>query len=282
MRLSCPVAARLWARGVVQGVGFRPFIYALAKRHGLAGWVRNTSAGVEIHVEGPDDAVEAFVTALPREAPARSYVAELTRDLAEPEGATALRDPRERGGPRRVPARVAGHRDLRRLPCEVLDPQDRRFQYPFTNCTNCGPRYTLIEGLPYDRERTTMRRFPMCPACRREYEDPLDRRFHAEPTACPVCGPRAQLLMRAADGAPVVQATGTAEDPGAAVHAAAALLRAGAIVAVKGLGGFHLGLRRHRRRRRAAPQRTQAPPAQAAGGDGRRHRRAAPALPRDR
>ena len=226
---------------MVQGVGFRPFVYSLAQRHGLAGWVRNTSAGVEIHVEGPGDEVEAFVAALPREAPSRAYIAELARESAEPEGVAGfviLESAAAPGEYQLVSPDIATCDDCRR---ELLDPQDRRFAYPFTNCTNCGPRFTIIEDLPYDRERTTMRRFPMCPACRREYEDPLDRRFHAEPTACPVCGPRAELLgARRGRRARWCEAVGTAEDPAAPVRAAAALLRGGEIVAVKGLGGFHL------------------------------------------
>ncbi len=124
---------------------------------------------------------------------------------------------------------------------ELLDPADRRFGYPFTNCTNCGPRFTIIEDLPYDRERTTMRHFPLCPACRAEYEDPGDRRFHAEPNACPVCGPHLTLLRLGDDGRPAATlAEGTAADPAGPARAAAALLRGGEILALKGLGGFHL------------------------------------------
>ena len=237
---SRTVAARLRARGVVQGVGFRPFVYSLAQRHGLAGWVRNTSAGVEIHIEGPEDEVEAFVAALPGEAPPRSHIAVLTRGPAEPEGVTGFaifESAAATGEYQLVSPDIATCDDCRR---ELLDRHDRRYAYPFTNCTNCGPRFTIIEDLPYDRGRTTMRRFPMCPACRREYLDPLDRRFHAEPTACPVCGPRTELLSRAQDGALVVRAFGAPEDPAAPVREAAALLRGGAIVAVEGLGGFHL------------------------------------------
>lgn len=225
---------------MVQGVGFRPFVYSLARRHGLDGWVRNTSAGVEIHVEGPEPAVDAFVAALPGEAPPRAYIAQLTRAPAEPEGAAGFSIFESAVAPgeyQLVSPDIATCDDCRR---ELLDPADRRFRYPFTNCTNCGPRLTVIEDLPYDRERTTMRRFPLCPACRREYEDPLDRRFHAEPTACPACGPRAKLLEHGQDGGLVTRAAGTPEDPSAPTRAAAALLRGGAIVAVEGLGGFHL------------------------------------------
>lgn len=233
-------AARLRVRGVVQGVGFRPFVYSLAQRHGLAGWVRNTSSGVEIHVEGPEGAVEAFVAALPREVPPRARVLELAREAAAPEGAAGFaifESAVAAGEYQLVPADIATCDDCRR---ELLDPGDRRFSYPFTNCTNCGPRLTVVEDLPYDRERTTMRRFPLCPDCLREYRDPLDRRFHAEPIACPVCGPRVELLGGDGGDAPAVLATGTAADPAAPVRAAAELLCAGRIVAVEGLGGFHL------------------------------------------
>jgi len=233
-------AVRLSVRGVVQGVGFRPFVYSLAQRHGIAGWVRNTSAGVEILAEGAPAAVEAFATSLPLEAPPRSRIADYERAAAEPEGAEAfaiLESAVDPGAYQLVSPDIATCDDCRR---ELLDPGDRRNDYPFTNCTNCGPRFTIIEDLPYDRERTTMRRFPLCPACRAEYEDPADRRFHAEPNACPVCGPRVRLLRRAADGAEIELAAGGEADPAAPIRAAAELLRSGEILAVKGLGGFHL------------------------------------------
>ena len=260
-------------RGVVQGVGFRPYVYGLARRHGLVGWVRNTSAGVEIHVEGEPGAVEAFVAALPREAPPRSHIVSCERREAAPEGAREFRiveSAAREGAYQLVSPDIATCDDCRR---ELLDPSDRRYRYPFTNCTNCGPRFTIIEDLPYDRERTTMRRFPLCPDCRREYEDPGDRRFHAEPNACPVCGPRVSLFVGdgidgealaaalaeaglgqaaaredAAAGRPLpampaglrLATAASAGDPSGPVRVAAGLLRRGAILAVKGLGGFHL------------------------------------------
>ena len=239
-------AIRLSVRGVVQGVGFRPFVYSLAQSHGVGGWVRNTSAGVEILAEGASAAVDAFVEALPREAPPRSHIAAYQRAPAEPEGARAfviLGSEVDPGAYQLVSPDIATCADCRR---EVLDPADRRHEYPFTNCTNCGPRFTIIEDLPYDRERTTMRHFPLCPACRKEYEDPGDRRFHAEPNACPVCGPRVRLLRRGEDGGEggpggvVELAEGRTDDPAAPIRAAAELLRGGEIVALKGLGGFHL------------------------------------------
>jgi hydrogenase maturation protein HypF len=241
------VAARLSVFGVVQGVGFRPFVYALAKRHALSGWVRNTSAGVEILAEGAPADVEAFVEALPREAPPRSRIAACERISAVAEGASAfliLGSAIDPDAYQLVSPDIATCDACR---AELLDPDDRRYQYPFTNCTDCGPRFTIIEDLPYDRERTTMRRFPLCPACRAEYEDPADRRFHAEPNACPVCGPRVRLVRLAGGGAGggasrgvVELAVGRPDDPAAPIRAAAELLRHGEILAVKGLGGFHL------------------------------------------
>ncbi|HTX68165.1 MAG TPA: carbamoyltransferase HypF [Thermoleophilia bacterium] len=240
-------AVRLSVRGVVQGVGFRPFVYSLAVAHGVRGWVQNTSAGVEVLAEGAPAVVAAFVEALPREAPPRSHIAAYEVRQAAPgqeaDGPAAgdafviLESASDPDAYQLVSPDIATCADCRH---ELLDPADRRHDYPFTNCTNCGPRFTIIEDLPYDRERTTMRRFPLCPACRREYEDPLDRRFHAEPNACPVCGPRVQLLRLSDQGEAVEVAAGAAGDPAAPVRAAAELLQMGEILAVKGLGGFHL------------------------------------------
>ena len=229
-------ARRLRVRGVVQGVGFRPFVYNLARRCGLHGWVRNTSAGVEIQIEGPETAVAAFRAALPREAPPRAFIASLDDEEAAAEGSAGFRILESAAEPsayQLVSPDIATCDDCR---AELLDPADRRYRYPFTNCTNCGPRFTIIEELPYDRERTTMRGFAMCPACRREYEDPGDRRFHAEPNACPVCGPQVTLLDVRSRGSGVALASGGYEP----IARAAELLREGAIVALKGLGGFHL------------------------------------------
>ncbi len=225
--------------GVVQGVGFRPFVYGLAQRLGVRGWVRNTSAGVEVHAEGEARLLDAFARGLREEAPPRAYVATVTRAAAAHEGHDGFVIVESAPDPdayQLVSPDIATCDDCRR---ELLDPSDRRYEYPFTNCTNCGPRFTIIEGLPYDRERTTMRRFPLCPACRAEYEDPSDRRFHAEPNACPVCGPRVRLVRRR-DGEAAELAAGSEADPAAPIRAAAELLRDGEILAVKGLGGFHL------------------------------------------
>ncbi len=227
-----PLCARRWRlAGRVQGVGFRPFVYRLAQRLGLTGWVQNQAGQVEIHAQGTREALDAFGLALISEAPplARPMIAAAQASDIEHAQAFIVRDS-EDAGPRRV------HVPPDYFACddclsELQDPTDRRHRYPFINCTQCGPRYTLITRLPYDRPHTTMAGFALCPACRREYEDPRDRRFHAEPVACPVCGPRLQFV----DGAhaPI-------EDTEAALAACLAALRAGEIVAVKGVGGYHL------------------------------------------
>ena len=222
-------AREVEVRGIVQGVGFRPFVWRLASDAGLAGRVRNRSGVVEIVVEGADSALDDFCTSLETQAPALARVDSVTWRDAAPTGFETF-DVDESvvglGGERLVSADAAtcGH-CLR----ELFDPHDRRFRYPFINCTDCGPRFTIIEALPYDRERTSMRAFPMCPDCAREYHDPADRRFHAEPIACPACGPRLELLDRL--GGPM------AGDP---IERAARLLADGWIVALKGLGGFHI------------------------------------------
>jgi hydrogenase maturation protein HypF len=228
---------RARVQGTVQGVGFRPYVYRLARDERLGGWVRNDERGVVLEVEGAAEAVERFLARLPREAPPLAAVERVrSRALAcVGEREFAIVASRGRGS---AAAPVA--RDT--PPCaaclsELHDPGDRRFRYPFVNCTDCGPRFTIVRGVPYDRARTTMAGFEMCAACRAEYEDPLDRRFHAEPNACPDCGPRARLLDARAEP---VEGGGDAVD---AVAAAAAALLDGAIVAVKGVGGYHLACR---------------------------------------
>jgi len=215
--------------GVVQGVGFRPFVYTLAGRFGLSGYVRNDPEGVEIEVEGENGTLGAFLKALKEEAPPLSRVDGIELEPLPPLGfkGFAIRESEAEGDRRTlVPPDVATCPECLR---ELWDPSDRRYRYPFTNCTHCGPRYTIIVDLPYDRPNTTMRQFPMCPDCRREYEDPSDRRFHAQPVACPACGPRLRLTDR--DGRPM---------EGDPILRAAEMLSEGCIVAVKGLGGFHL------------------------------------------
>jgi hydrogenase maturation protein HypF len=223
------LAREIEVRGVVQGVGFRPFVWRLATRGGLTGRVRNRSGVVEIVVEGSPSALEEFCSALEVEAPALARIEGVRwRDLTPVGFATFEVDESvaAHGGDRLVSPDVATcERCLR----ELFDQKDRRFRYPFINCTDCGPRFTIIEALPYDRERTSMRVFPLCSECAREYTDPSDRRFHAEPIACPVCGPSLELL----DG-------GGGPLDGDPVEEAARRLADGGILALKGLGGFHL------------------------------------------
>jgi hydrogenase maturation protein HypF len=222
-------AARLTIFGVVQGVGFRPYVYRLARRLGLDGWVANAGSGVEIHVEGPPAVVrDAFPAALRSGLPPLAAIERLDARPAPVANLRGfkIRKSRGDGGFVFISPDIATCDDCAE---EIATPGERRFRYAFTNCTNCGPRYTIVRGLPYDRPRTTMAGFPMCADCRREYEDPLDRRHHAQPIACPVCGPR--LTLRDAR-------TGRRLRGG--IPEAAALVKAGRILAVKGLGGFHL------------------------------------------
>ena len=216
--------------GRVQGVGFRPFVYRLAQQHQITGWVRNVDGAVEIHAEGQPVQLQRFSDALLSEAPPLSAPGSLaiTDCAAEPAEAFSILD-----------SATSREADIHLPPdgfvcadclAELHDPANRRHRYPFINCTQCGPRYTLITALPYDRPNTAMRDFALCPDCRQEYENPLDRRFHAEPIACPVCGPHLQFIS----------GEETHDGDEAALNAAVAALRAGKIVAVKGVGGYHL------------------------------------------
>lgn len=224
-------------RGVVQGVGFRPFVFRLATEMGLGGYVRNVSGCVEIEVEGDSDALQTFVERLKAEAPPLSRIGSFELKEIEPLDETNFRIVESDGAsnPRPViPPDVATCADCMR---EVNDPTNRRYLYPFTNCTNCGPRFTIIMRLPYDRTNTTMFRFTMCELCEREYHNPLDRRFHAQPNACPSCGPR--LWLTDAHGNVICSETVNA------LRLAGELLHRGYIVAVKGLGGFHIACDAH-------------------------------------
>jgi len=232
---------RVEIHGAVQGVGFRPFVYRLATELGLVGWVINDTQGVFIEVEGPEPAVRRFGERLPAETPPRAIVQTIATTWLAPAGYTRFEIRHSDDSGART---VLVLPDIATCPdclAELFDAADRRHRYPFTNCTNCGPRFTIIQALPYDRPNTTMRRFTLCPDCRREYEDPLDRRFHAQPNACPTCGPRLAFY----EGRGPKTESGTALPPADAVgdealRRTAAALRAGRIVAVKGLGGFHL------------------------------------------
>jgi hydrogenase maturation protein HypF len=229
MRAAVKEARRLHITGVVQGVGFRPFVYRLAKEYGLAGWVLNGESGVHIHVEGEPASLDAFVRAIEQQPPPAARVASCSAiavQLADFES-FEIRESEHRDTPT---VRVCSDLPVCEA-ClrELFDPADRRFLYPYINCTDCGPRYSLIRGLPYDRPQTTMRDWPMCSECRREYENPLDRRFHAQPVACAQCGP-----------AYVLEEDGSVLRAHDAIQRAAQLLRDGAIVGIKGIGGYHL------------------------------------------
>jgi hydrogenase maturation protein HypF len=225
------IARRIRITGRVQGVGFRPFVSRIAHEFGLAGWVRNRSGEVEIHAEGPAASLDAFVRALTQRAP----------PLAQPEPPSV--EPAETAGLSDFAIRESAAGEIPRIHippdhfvcadclAEMADPKERRYRYPFINCTQCGPRYTLIDRLPYDRPNTAMADFELCPACRAEYEDPADRRYHAQPLACPECGPR--LLFRREGFADI-------EGNEPALAACSAALQAGRVVAVKGVGGYHL------------------------------------------
>ncbi len=222
---------RVYVRGAVQGVGFRPTVHRVATGLGLHGFVTNSTSGVEIEVEGRTDQVDRFVPTLLDQKPPRAIIQGLEFRRLDPVGHKGfeVRETDVRGpATTLILPDIATCADCLR---ELFDPSDRRCGYPFINCTNCGPRFTIIESLPYDRERTTMARFVMCPDCRSEYENPRDRRFHAQPNACPVCGPQLKLWD------PSGGVFATRED---ALTAATDALRAGRIVAVKGIGGFHL------------------------------------------
>jgi hydrogenase maturation protein HypF len=225
-------AKHIQVKGIVQGVGFRPYIYQLAGRFKLCGHVANTAAGVQIHVEGPQKDIAAFLASIPTEAPPLAQIIDVDAVDVPTQGfqrfeIIASRDDSAKSA--LISPDVSICDDCLR---EMLSPRDRRFRYPFINCTNCGPRYTIIDDIPYDRPQTSMAPFPMCPRCQAEYDDPENRRFHAQPNACPVCGPHVQLL----DG------NGRASDTKDPISAVVDLLKQGRIVAIKGLGGFHLAV----------------------------------------
>jgi hydrogenase maturation protein HypF len=218
-------------RGVVQGVGFRPFVYRLATQMKLAGWISNTSQGVFIEVEGGVEKLQTFLLRIQREKPPISFIQSLEPSWLDPIGYTdfSIRESRDEG--KKTTLVLPDIATCPQCLDDIFDPDNRRHLYPFTNCTNCGPRFTIIESLPYDRRNTSMRRFEMCPECRREYEDPGNRRFHAQPNACPICGPHVELWnpkgeQRSSNLYAVLEAVDA--------------IRSGKIVAVKGLGGFHL------------------------------------------
>ncbi len=225
------VRLRLRLRGRVQGVGFRPFVFRMAHSLDLGGWVQNDTQGVLLEVQGPRQTVEAFKASVTLAAPSPAKVDDFSEQWLPPEAESGFEI---------VASHSQGQATATILPevatcseClrEIDDPANRRYQYPFTNCTHCGPRFTIIRSLPYDRPNTTMSQFTMCVDCRREYDDPLDRRFHAQPNACPVCGPQLRLVDAKSNDVITRQS---------AMYAAADVVRRGSILAVQGLGGFHL------------------------------------------
>jgi len=244
---------RVVIRGAVQGVGFRPFIYRLAEEMGLKGWVINNSQGVFVEAEAEMEVLRRFVLRIEREKPVISFIQSLEHSYLDPAcyDKFEIRESTDGAKTALILPDIATCSDCWR---EIFDPDNRRYRYPFTNCTNCGPRFSIVEGLPYDRARTSMRTFEMCPECSEEYHDPRDRRFHAQPNACAKCGPQLELW----DEKGVVLAAGDES-----LRRTASAVREGLIVAVKGLGGFHLmadasnewAIRRlrHRKRREEKP-----------------------------
>ncbi len=224
------VAVRVLVRGIVQGVGFRPFIYSLAQKNNLKGWVRNTSGNVEIHLEGASNHLDCFLIELENRLPPLARIDSLQTVTTTPQNLEDFRILSSQSDPSQfqpISPDTAICADCRQ---EMFDPANRRYRYPFINCTNCGPRFTIIQSLPYDRPNTTMAGFEMCPACEEEYHNPHDRRFHAQPIACPKCGPQVWFEV---EGQPIAHKE-------AAIQTAREWLKQGKILAVKGLGGFHL------------------------------------------
>lgn len=267
MEVSEKKGVKLTVHGIVQGVGFRPFVYRLARELGIGGTIRNTSQGVVIEAMGSAADLDAFLKALREQAPPLARISAIGRQpiptTAQQQGFTILASRAGCASQTMIPADIALCEDCRR---ELLNPTDRRHRYPFINCTNCGPRFTIVGSIPYDRPGTSMAPFPMCPLCQAEYNDPDNRRFHAQPNACPVCGPR--ISWHAASGAPL-----ECDDQ---IIAAVKALRDGHIVAIRGMGGFHLvvdggsepavALLRTRKQRKSKPLAVMAADLDAASG----------------
>ena len=231
-------AVAIHITGVVQGVGFRPFVYGLAKQLALKGWVRNTSAGVDIEVDGSPEAIEVFIESLQKEAPPLARIDSIRVEHQQPKGFDSFEITHSQGIPgafQPISADVYICADCLR---ELFDPHDRRYRYPIINCTNCGPRFTIIKDIPYDRSFTTMAGFKLCIACEAEYRDPTNRRFHAQPVACSECGPHVWLEITTT--APPEMRRFNQVQGEDAIQAARQLISSGKILAIKGLGGFHL------------------------------------------
>ena len=215
--------------GIVQGVGYRPFVYNLALAHSIRGWVINNEKGVLIDAEGEDQALDRFIEGLTKLAPSLARIETLQASSFEPQGYSCFEIRQSKGASGGFTLISPDVATCDACLAELLSPGDFRHRYPFINCTLCGPRFTIIKDIPYDRHKTTMAPFTMCPVCRKEYENPLDRRFHAQPNACPTCGPSLRLVDRKGETL-----------PGKALDRTLDLLLQGSIVAVKGIGGFHL------------------------------------------
>jgi hydrogenase maturation protein HypF len=259
---SAVLRYRIRLRGIVQGVGFRPFIYKLATRLRVGGFILNSSSGITIEAEGSDSAIEQFLSALRSHPPRLAQIGEITSEELQPTGESRfeIRESLAADGEfALVSGDVATCVDCLR---DVSDPANRRFGYPFTNCTNCGPRYSIIRNIPYDRSTTTMASFTMCVDCEAEYHDPMDRRFHAQPNACPVCGPRI-FLAKGRALSPLTSSHNYPVSSRSPLSDVRRALHEGAIVAIKGLGGFQLAcnaqndsairILRHRKRRSDKP-----------------------------
>jgi hydrogenase maturation protein HypF len=225
------VAKRLKVNGIVQGVGFRPFVFQLAEKFSLNGEVANTSSGVSIHIEGSPQDVAGFEKDLAEKSPPLAYIVDISSKTAAVKNHTKFAIVKSKAQAKMSTLISPDVSVCDDCLGEMLSPDDRRYLYPFINCTNCGPRYTIIDDIPYDRPKTSMRHFKMCPRCQAEYDDPTDRRFHAQPNACADCGPQVDLF----DNRRQMIASG-----GDAVNKAAEFLKQGKILAVKGLGGYHL------------------------------------------
>ncbi|MEW6716520.1 MAG: carbamoyltransferase HypF, partial [Chloroflexota bacterium] len=234
------IGSRIHISGIVQGVGFRPFIFSLAQRYSLSGWVCNTSAGVDIALDGHPQHLEAFVEAIKSQAPPLAHIEQIEITPSPPNGFTKfeiLHSQEQAGEFQPISPDVSICSDCLR---ELFNPHDRRYRYPFINCTNCGPRFTIITDIPYDRPKTTMAPFEMCPECSAEYDNPLDRRFHAQPVACPRCGPHVWLENNNLEEKSTnASGHGFPKDE-EAIQQTRRMLSHGDIVAIKGLGGFHL------------------------------------------
>jgi len=242
---AATIRRRFDLRGQVQGVGFRPYVYRIAMAHELAGTVANNSNGAVIEVEGPAGVIDAFEHELVTSLPPLAQITELTHQDQDVLGVPGFRISLSQTNAEQRPEVTPDAATCVDCQRELLDPADRRYRYAFTNCTNCGPRYSIIRGVPYDRPKTTMAPFEMCPPCQAEYDDPADRRFHAQPNACADCGPRLTLRLVVRDGGEAAESTRYTlrPVPGDAIRETDRLLHDGAIVAVKGIGGYHLACR---------------------------------------